>query len=198
MLCQVCGALQSDEAEYCNRCHQKLLVLSGATAVEEGSFENTQENFSFDEHLLERISILEEVLKKTTDTVRKVLGLLQKQEKNFLINHTGLATLAEHLESRKAIAREEWAELWESRAQAQLLTLEKRDRFADCRGKIAALYQGKKRSLFLQRLDEAEFALLSFDLDKAVAELESVLAGDVQQQATTNEALRRAIIAIAD
>lgn len=178
MFCQVCGSLQSDEAEYCSRCHQKLLVLSGQSARMEPSFEAPEENFSFDEHLLERISILEEVLKRTTDTVRNVLGLLQKQEKNVLINHTGLETLADQLEGRGLIARDEWAETWESKAQSQLLALEKRDKLADCRANIAALYRGRRRQAFVQHLDEAEFALLSFDLEKAMASLESAYALD--------------------
>lgn len=178
MFCQVCGASQSDELEYCSRCHQKLLVVSGPGSLEDASFATTEETFSFDEHLLERISILEEVLKKTTDTVRNILSLLQKQEKNILINHTGLDTLAEHLESREGIARQDWGELWEARARSQLLTLEKRDRFANSRSRIAALYQGKRRNTFLQHLEEAEFALLTFDLTKAVADLEAAYALD--------------------
>ncbi len=178
MYCQVCSALQSDEAEYCSRCQQKLLVLSGPTAPDDLSFAKPEESFSFDEHLLERISILEDVLKKTTDTVRGVLGLLQKQEKNILINHTGLATLAEHLESREAITRGDWSELWEARAQAQLLALEKRDGFRSSRERIAALYRGKRRGLFLQHLEEAELALLSFDLPKAIASLEAAYGLD--------------------
>ena len=178
MFCQVCGALQSDEAEYCERCHQKLLVLSGPEADEIPVEANPDENFSFDEHLLERISILEEVLKRTAEAVRDIFSTLQKQEKNILINHTGLATLAEHLESREAIARADWGELWEARAQAQLLALEKRDRFSSSRERIAALYRGKRRGLFLQHLEEAEFALLSFDLPKAVASLEAAYGLD--------------------
>ena len=169
MFCQVCGASQSDEAEYCSRCHHKLLVLSGPGAAELGSFESSEESFSFDEHLLERISILEEVLKRTTDTVRNILGLLQKQEKNILINHTGLATMAEQLDSSQILSRNEWSESWESRARSQLLTLEKRDRFANIRGKIASLYRGKKKNVFLGHLEEAEFALLCFELVRTAA-----------------------------
>ena len=70
-----------------------------------------EENFSFDEHLLERISVLEEVLKRTTETVRNVLTLLQKQEKTALINNTGLETLADQLEGRPAmLSRDDWNE----------------------------------------------------------------------------------------
>jgi len=30
MYCQVCGARNEDDAEYCQRCRQKLMVLSGS------------------------------------------------------------------------------------------------------------------------------------------------------------------------
>ena len=55
MYCQVCGAPNRDDQEYCVRCHQKLLVLSGALRDDEDGYEETaEESFSFDEHLLER------------------------------------------------------------------------------------------------------------------------------------------------
>ena len=64
MYCQACGAFNRDEEEFCVRCHQKLLVLSGLAAEEPSGFEaEGEESFSFDEHLLERISILEEAVK---------------------------------------------------------------------------------------------------------------------------------------
>ena len=44
--------------------------------------------------------------------------------------------------------------------------------------------------------DEFDFVVINDDLNKAVAEVEAVLAGDATQQATTNEALRGAIAAI--
>ena len=94
MYCQVCGAPNRDDQEYCVRCHQKLLVLSGALRDDEETYEESpEESFSFDEHLLERISILEEAVKRTAETVRQLLGALHKQEKNILINQTGLSAL---------------------------------------------------------------------------------------------------------
>ena len=57
MYCQVCGAQNRDDHEFCVRCHQKLLVLSGSLREEEEGYEESgEESFSFDEHLLERIS----------------------------------------------------------------------------------------------------------------------------------------------
>ena len=178
MFCQVCGALQSDEVEYCERCHQKLLVLSGPEADEIPVEENPEENFSFDEHLLERISILEEVLKRTAEAVRDIFSTLQKQEKNILINHTGLGALADLLDQHTVLSRDEWGEEWEGRAQSQLLALEKRERFAGCREQISGLYRGKKREVFLQHLRQADFHFLSFELGDAVQELEAAFALD--------------------
>jgi tetratricopeptide (TPR) repeat protein len=176
VFCQVCGSHNADELEFCNRCHQKLLVLSGPQAgEEEPSFDDDspEENFSFDEHLLERISILEEVVKRTADTVRQLLGALYKQEKNILISQTGVATLRELLERKSVLGREEWSDLWESKMDYQLLALEKRERFVAIKDRIAALYRGDKRKPFLQHLEDAEYALFAFDVERAVRALES-------------------------
>ena len=134
---------------------------------------SAEESFSFDEHLLERISILEEAVKRTAETVRQLLGALHKQEKNILINQTGLSALRELLEQKKYIGWEEWSELWESKMDYQLLALEKRERFLAIKERIAALYHGDKRKLFLQHLEDAEYALFAFDIERAVAALEA-------------------------
>ncbi|HKH47443.1 MAG TPA: tetratricopeptide repeat protein [Thermoanaerobaculia bacterium] len=156
------------------RCHQKLLVLSGALRDDEDGYEETaEESFSFDEHLLERISILEEAVKRTAETVRQLLGALHKQEKNILINQTGLSALRELLEQKRFIGWEEWSDLWESKMDYQLLALEKRERFLAIKERIAALHHGDKRKIFLQHLEDAEYALFGFDIERAVASLEA-------------------------
>ncbi len=174
MYCQVCGAPNRDDHEFCVRCHQKLLVLSGSLREEEEAYEEGgEESFSFDEHLLERISILEEAVKRTAETVRQLLGALHKQEKNILINQTGLSALRELLETKKYIGWDEWSELWESKMDYQLLALEKRERFLATKERIAGLYHGDKRKLFLQYLEDAEYALFAFDIERAVGALEA-------------------------
>ncbi|MDP9120986.1 MAG: tetratricopeptide repeat protein [Acidobacteriota bacterium] len=174
MYCQACGALNRDDHEFCVRCHQKLLVLSGALREEDEPYEEaSEESFSFDEHLLERISILEEELKRTAKTVRQLLGALHKQEKNILIGQTGLTAVRELLEQKRVISRDEWSDLWESKMDYQLLALDKRERFLSIKERIAALHHGDKRKLFLQHLEDAEYALFAFDIERAVAALEA-------------------------
>lgn len=172
MFCQVCGTRQQDDTEHCVKCGHKLLVLSGPVRIEEEALEE-DDNFSLDEHLLERISILEEVLKRTGETVRNILGALHKQEENILINHAGLVALRDLLEEKNLIARDEWTDLWESKMDFQMLCLEKRERFIASKDKMAALHQGSKRKIFLGLLDEAEYALYAFKMDKAIVALEA-------------------------
>jgi tetratricopeptide (TPR) repeat protein len=178
MLCQVCGTANHDEQEFCSKCQQKLLVLSGGPTGSEEEGEHfdpdiDEETFSFDEHLLERISILEEAVKRTAETARHLLAALHKQERNILINQTGLATIRELLEDHRLIRREEWSEIWQSKVNYQMLALEKRERFLIIRDKISALYQGRKRKLFDDLLEDAEYALFAFDIDSALRTLEA-------------------------
>ncbi|MEM7349347.1 MAG: tetratricopeptide repeat protein [Acidobacteriota bacterium] len=174
MYCQICSLWNEEQREYCRRCHQKLLVISGNYTLEDQeAFEShPEEQYSFDEHLLERISILEEVVRRTAETVRQSLGTLYKLEQKILVNQTGITTLRDLLESKRVFGREEWSEIWESRMDYQLLALEKRERFVAIKEGIAALYRGAERDKFLQLLEEAEFALLAFDIQRAVNALE--------------------------
>lgn len=175
VLCQTCGAPNSDEREYCALCHHKLLVLSGpfAQETEEEFDDEAGESFSFDEHLLERISILEEALKRTTESLRQLYGALHKQERTILVNQTGLDALRELLAEKGAVADEEWSERWESKMGYQLLALEKRERFLAVKERVAALYRGDRRAEFVAHLDDADHALAAFEVDRAMAALEA-------------------------
>ena len=44
MLCQTCSALNEDDREFCFRCQNKLLVLSGVSSFEEDEVEVKHSN----------------------------------------------------------------------------------------------------------------------------------------------------------
>ncbi|MCB1032338.1 MAG: tetratricopeptide repeat protein [Acidobacteria bacterium] len=164
----MCGASNSEEREHCRRCQSRLFVVSGVQSEEDVAFDRTfDEGFSFDEHLLERISVLEEVVKRGGETLRQLLVAVRKQERNILVNHTGLSALRELLEQRRVLARGEWNELWQARMDDQMLAMEKRERFLSRRDRIVALFGGPGREEFENRLQEAENALTSFDAQGA-------------------------------
>ena len=55
MLCQTCSAYNDDEREYCFRCQNKLLVLSGVSAFEEEDLEDYEEEVPFSTKLAKSV-----------------------------------------------------------------------------------------------------------------------------------------------
>jgi tetratricopeptide (TPR) repeat protein len=170
--CQACGVGNPDDQEFCRRCHHKLLVVSGSGRDRDELLAELEEDFSFDEHLLERISLLEEAVKRSTETVEHLLAVVQKQEENLAMAEAGLATVRELLERKQLVTREEWELLWGRRRDQRLLALEKRDRFQRLRERILALHRGPRHGEFLRYLEEAGRAFSALELEPAIEALE--------------------------
>ena len=172
MYCQTCGTKNPDDEEFCVRCHSKLLVLSGIGVVDESG--ESQEEIPFDEHLLERISTLEDVVKRTGDAVKTLFESLGNLEKNLFVAHTGILALQETLERRGSVRSQEVLDLWETKMDERMQAVEKKDRFLERRDRIVARFSGEDRDGFLQRLKAAEFAILALDADRGVRLLEEL------------------------
>ena len=99
MLCQTCSAYNDDEREFCFRCQNKLLVLSGLNSYEDDDADEYEEDadVSLDEHLLERVSALEEIVKRSAEGLRSVGDAIHKHERAIFVNQTGLLSLNELL-----------------------------------------------------------------------------------------------------
>src|SRR5436305_4930698 len=174
MLCQTCSAFNDDDREFCFRCQNKLMVLSGVTAFEEDEIEDyeEEEDLSLDEHLLERVSGLEEIVKRSAEALRSVVDAVQKHERAIFINQTGLLSVKELLERKNVVSADELVELWESKIGEQMLALEKKQRFTERKDRIMSLFRGERRERFLQLIAEAESAIDSFDPDRGMKSLE--------------------------
>ena len=83
MICQVCGTTNELDREFCAKCQSKLLVVSGASETYDES--TSEEAVSLDEHLLERVSVLEEVVKRSAETLRMLLDAAKRQERNGFV-----------------------------------------------------------------------------------------------------------------
>ncbi len=180
MLCQTCGASNDDEREFCSRCQNKLLVLSGMTSFEDEDLDDYEddEDVSLDEHLLERVSALEELVKRSSETVRTLVDAVQKHERAIFINQTGLLSMKELLEKKNVLGGDEVLELWESKMGEQMLALEKKQRFQERKDRIVSIFRGEKRDRFTQFIAEAEAAFESFDRDRGMKQLEEAFKLD--------------------
>ncbi|HEV8431868.1 MAG TPA: tetratricopeptide repeat protein [Thermoanaerobaculia bacterium] len=180
MLCQTCGAFNDDEREYCSRCQNKLLVLSGVNAFEEDENEDYEEedDVSLDEHLLERVSALEEIVKRSAETIRSLVDAVSKHERAIFINQTGLLSAKELLEKKNLVSPDELVELWESKMGEQMLALEKKQRFNERRDRIVSLFRGDKKDRFHQFVKESDNAFDAFDPERGMKALEEAFKLD--------------------
>lgn len=180
MLCQTCGSFNDDEREYCSRCQNKLLVLSGVTAFEEDESEDYEEedDVSLDEHLLERVSAIEEIVKRSAETIRSLVDAVSKHERAIFINQTGLLSTKELLEKKNLVSPDELVELWESKMGEQMLALEKKQRFNERRDRIVSLFRGDKKDRFHQFVKESDNAFDAFDPDRGMKALEEAFKLD--------------------
>jgi tetratricopeptide (TPR) repeat protein len=180
MLCQTCGSFNDDEREYCSRCQNKLLVLSGVNAFDEDDSEDYEEedDVSLDEHLLERVSALEEIVKRSAETIRSLVDAVSKHERAIFINQTGLLSTKELLEKKSLVSADELVELWESKMGEQMLALEKKQRFNERRDRIVSLFRGDKKDRFHQFVKESDNAFDAFDPDRGMKALEEAFKLD--------------------
>jgi tetratricopeptide (TPR) repeat protein len=149
-------------------------VLSGVNSFEEDDSEDYEEedDVSLDEHLLERVSALEEIIKRSAETIRTLVDAVGKHERAIFINQTGLLSTKELLEKKNLVSADELVELWESKMGEQMLALEKKQRFNERRDRMVSLFRGDKRERFIQHVKEAEGAFDAFDPDRGMKALE--------------------------
>ncbi len=171
MICQVCGTLNELERELCRKCQSKLLVVSGRVETYDET-PSDDEAVSLDEHLLERVSVLEEVVKRSAETLRMLLDAANRQERSGFVAQTGLLALKDLLERKGLVAEEEMVDLWEDRVDHHMAVLEKRERFLERKERMTGGYAGARRDRFRSLLSDAESAFYALDPEKAVRTLE--------------------------
>ncbi|HEY5610686.1 MAG TPA: tetratricopeptide repeat protein [Thermoanaerobaculia bacterium] len=180
MLCQTCGAFNEDEREFCYRCQNKLLVLSGITSFEEDDLDeyDDEPEVSLDEHLLERVSALEEIVKRWTEALRVSVESIHKHERAIFVNQTGLLSLKEILDKKNILSEEELVDLWESKMGEQMLALEKKERFGERKDRILSLFHGDRKERFTELINEAQTSIESFDQERGMKALEEAFKLD--------------------
>ena len=171
MLCQTCGTFNSDDAaDYCVRCRAKLLVVSGPRADDGES--GSPDDIAFDEHLLERISALEEVVQREGEMIRTLFESLQRLEKSLSVAQTGIVALQESLEQRGVLPAGETADRWQARSEKRLHAVETKERLLERRDRLLAGFAGSDREAFEQKLRAAEMAIVSLDSERGLRFLE--------------------------
>lgn len=186
LYCQACDAANAADEEYCARCGSRLMVVSGAVDEEEADELSRElagggeagESMSFDEHLLERISLLEEAVKRTAESVGRLVDAVRRQERAGMLAQAGLDALRELLERDGALRGDEWRRRCAQLLDRQMGLAEKRQRFAEVRESALALDRSDDRIAFRGRLEVADAALAAGELEAAIEAMEEAVAHD--------------------
>jgi tetratricopeptide (TPR) repeat protein len=167
-LCQFCGIANPDELEHCRRCGTKLLIVSGVrpeTEPDDELYLEAQEQI--EEHLLERITALEEALRKIGSAVSSFGERLGQVEHSLAVAHAGVENLANLLGEEEIVTRTEISDGWERTADRELLARDLSRRLRSRQGRILshARHQGLDTDEVEGRLRSLESALRDRDLD---------------------------------
>jgi len=112
--CQKCMAGNPLGQEFCARCGTRLMLIVEPPAMKHDAAEVTTAN---EEHLLERLSILENRLARLTERLEKGLSLLLRQSENTYATHTLVKTLVDALAEAGSIERGELERKWHERCE---------------------------------------------------------------------------------
>jgi hypothetical protein len=91
--CQKCRAANSLGQEFCLRCGTKLMLVVQPPSARVGQFETTPN----EEHLLERLTILENMMARLAERLEQGLTLLLRQSETAYTNHALVKSLVEIL-----------------------------------------------------------------------------------------------------
>ncbi len=168
MLCQLCGVANPDGPEHCRNCGQKLMVVSGISQIpieadEEILFEAQEQ---LDEHLLERITSLEEAVRKIGTAASSFGDRLGQIEHSLTVAHAGVENIANLLDEEGVVTRAEIADGWERTASRELTVRDLVRRLGLRKSRILsqARHDGQPGEVFSRMLRALETALVERDL----------------------------------
>ena len=169
VLCQLCGVANPDDLENCRNCGHILLVVSGVSPADiEADDEILLEaQEQLDEHLLERITSLEEAIRKVGTAVSSFADRLGHLEHSLTVAYAGVENIANLLDEEGVVTRTEIADGWERTANRELMARDLARRLRSREGRILsrARHDGHGTEEFSRKLRDLEPALLDRDLD---------------------------------
>ena len=138
--CQNCTSRNSLEREFCWKCGSKLLVTSGAVQPDAA--------IPFmEEHVLERISGLENSISMLTKRVDALMEMIERVAAGNFIDHTMIETLTDSLETAGIDLKNLEAD-WKKRIDSRILETEAVDRLGTRMERVADSYKGPDRKQF--------------------------------------------------
>src|SRR6476660_1639772 len=145
--CQKCLAVNALGQDFCSRCGTRLMIVVESTSAR---FEAAEQSVSTDEHLLERISIVENRLSRLTERLERSLDLLLRQAQNSYFDRSLVKTLIGLLTEDGLIETKRLEQLWNERCQQEALEQQESSQRAELRSRILATPPKKNSKTFAE------------------------------------------------
>src|SRR5919205_3862254 len=149
IFCQRCMAGNELGQELCARCGTRLMIVVEPTASRfEGDVSGGME-----EHILERITVIENSLSRLVDKLGQLADLMLRQSRTAYLDHALLDTLVDVLNEAGVVRRRAVEAAWRERYRSEKLGESDAGRDAVAE-KIIALYEGDEGELFARLVRE--------------------------------------------
>jgi tetratricopeptide (TPR) repeat protein len=135
-------------------------------------FESAEGTPSSDEHLLERISSLENRMARLTDKLERGLDLLLRQAQNSYFDRALVKALIGLLTEDGLVQSERLERLWNDRCQKDVAEQEESARREELRLRILASYPGGENGEFEQFVKEGFLFIEEKQLDRGIRSLQ--------------------------
>ena len=167
--CQKCLAANSLGQEFCARCGTRLMIIVEPAAAR---FEAPDDTALNEEHLLERISALENRQGRLAEKLERALDLLLRQAQNAHFDRGLVKALVGLLTDDGVIQNDQLERLWIERCQKDAEEQLESERREELRHRIIATYQGPDRSAFEQHINEGFLFIEDAQLSRGIRSLQ--------------------------
>ncbi|WP_026852262.1 tetratricopeptide repeat protein [Geothrix fermentans] len=174
--CQNCLTWNPGDRETCVKCGTRLLILAGDQTWEDEPEEADGEDL--EEHLLERITGLEETLRRVETYLETVSDQLGKLERSEVMLRNGLMALVQEMEQKRQLDAHAFSERWEQLVEENLHLISARELFTRYRARILPIARPKSMSQLKRALLETTALLEAADLPGAAQRLGQALPLD--------------------
>ena len=170
--CQKCLAANPLGQDFCARCGTRLMIVVEPAAAR---FETGETPASSDEHLLERISSLENKFSRLTEKLERGLDLLLRQAQNSYFDRSLIKALIGLLTEDGLVQSERLERLWNDRCQKDAAEQEENVRREAFKLRILKSYRGTNDTQFEQLITEGFLLIEDKQVERGLKSLHRAL-----------------------
>ena len=174
--CQNCFTWNPGEREVCRKCGTRLLIVAGDQTWDEEEAIEAEDDL--DEHLLERITGLEETLRRVETYLETVSDQLGRLERSEVMLRNGLMSLVQEMEHKGQLDGRAFSSRWEQLVEENLQLISAREIFTRYRARILPIAKPKASSQLRRALLETSALLENGQLPEAASRLDEAVSLD--------------------